>query len=238
MISGRMPLERGQPVLAHRVAKRLAAASLRERDVDHQRRIALRARIRVQRMLEGRHHQHALVAGEDVLGAVAVMHVEVDDGDPRRAVRLERVRRADGDVVEEAETHRPVALRMMPGRPHRAECAAAVAAHHEVRGEDQRAGGVQRRGQRIGAHRGVGIDVVQARGRRFRLDRRDVSRAVHARELVALRRRRRVMHEVAVESGADQAIADRTQPVGALGVIRPHVVQQRRRVGDVGGGHV
>ena len=45
------------------------------------------------------------------------------------------------------------------------------------------------------------------------------------------------MHQVAVEPGADEAIADRAEPVGAFGVIRPHVVQQRRRMGDVGGRH-
>jgi hypothetical protein len=31
-------------------------------------------------VLEEAAHQHAVVAGDDVLGAVAVVHVEVDDG--------------------------------------------------------------------------------------------------------------------------------------------------------------
>ena len=37
-------------------------------------------------------HQHALVAGEDVLGAVAVMDVEVDDGHALEAAHVERMR--------------------------------------------------------------------------------------------------------------------------------------------------
>ena len=44
------------------------------------------------------------------------MHVVVDDGHARQAARA-RMRRGDGDVVEEAEAHRPVALGVMPGRP-------------------------------------------------------------------------------------------------------------------------
>ena len=72
-------------------------------------------------MLERRDHQHARVAGEDLLGAVAVVDVEVDDRDALEAVRGERVRRADGDVVEETEPHRAIALGMVPRRPHRAE---------------------------------------------------------------------------------------------------------------------
>ena len=36
-------------------------------------------------MLEDARHQHALVAGDDVLGAVAVVDIEVDDRDPLEA---------------------------------------------------------------------------------------------------------------------------------------------------------
>ena len=67
-------------------------------------------------MLEDRRHQHLLVALEDVLGAVAVVHVEVDDRHALQAVRVDRVARGDRDVVEDAEPHRPCAACVMARR--------------------------------------------------------------------------------------------------------------------------
>jgi hypothetical protein len=58
-------------------------------------------------VLENRGHQDVLVVLENVLGAVAVMHVEVDDRHALDAMRLQRVARRDGDVVEDAKPHRP-----------------------------------------------------------------------------------------------------------------------------------
>ncbi len=56
-------------------------------------------------MLEGGAEQHPIVVEEDVLGAVAVVHVEVEDRDPADAVRFQRVRRSGRDVVEQAKAH-------------------------------------------------------------------------------------------------------------------------------------
>ena len=80
----------------------------------------LGAAVGIERVLERAHHQHALVVLEDVLGAVAVVHVEVDDRDALEAVRFERVRRGDGDVVEEAEAHGAIAR--WRGGPADARC--------------------------------------------------------------------------------------------------------------------
>ena len=78
----------------------------RHRHIDHVRALGHGTAVRVQRVLEEAAHQHALVAGDDVLGAVAVVHVEVDDRDPLQAVYDERMARRHGHVVEEAEAHR------------------------------------------------------------------------------------------------------------------------------------
>ena len=45
------------------------------------------------------------------------------------------------------------------------------------------------------------------------------------------------MSEIGVKARADQPIVDRGQAIRAFGVVRPHVVQQKRRVRDVSGGH-
>ena len=175
MICGRCRSSAGQPVLAHGGAKLLAARARRKRDVDHVRGRIVEARIGIERMLERRHHQHPRIAREDVLGAVAVMDVEIDDRHALDPVDLERVRRAHRDVVEEAEAHRAVALRVVAGRADRAERRAAFAAHDEVGGEHDGARRVPGRRQRMRVHRGVGIEVVQAGLRAFGLDRRDVA---------------------------------------------------------------
>ena len=152
-----------------------------ERDVDHVRRRVVGAAVRIERVLEGAHHQHALVVGEDVLGAVAVVHVEVDDRDALEAVRLERVHRRDGDVVEDAEAHRPRARRVMPRRAHAAERALRLAAGDEIGGEHRRAGGAQRRIPGVRVHRGVGVEVHDAARRPRRADRFDVLVRMHPR---------------------------------------------------------
>ena len=83
------------------------------------------------------------VALEDVLRAVAVVHVVVDD---RHLVRAERprVRRADGDVVEQAEPHRAAAFRVVPRRPHERRRRDVRRRHHPLDGIHHRAGGQER----------------------------------------------------------------------------------------------
>ncbi len=86
------------------------------------------------------------------------MDVEVDDRDACEAVHGERVRRADGDVVEDAEAHRATALGMVSGRPDRAERRSVFAAADQVDGDDDRAGRMQRRRHRMRVQRGIGIE--------------------------------------------------------------------------------
>ena len=61
------------------------------------------------------------IAIEDILRAVTVVDVPIDDrhlGDP---VLLLRVARGDGDIIKQAETHAAIGRGMMAGRPHGAE---------------------------------------------------------------------------------------------------------------------
>src|SRR5581483_1725763 len=72
---------------------------------------------RVQAVLVDRYEQNRRVFVEDRLRPVAVVDVPVDDGDLLETVVLLRVTRRDRDVVEEAEAHREVRRRVVPGRP-------------------------------------------------------------------------------------------------------------------------
>src|SRR5439155_996549 len=91
---------------------------------------------------------------EEILRAVAVMRVEVDDQHALAA--RGQFGRGDGDVVEQAESHRPLGEGMMPRRPHRTERVVAIAAFEPLHGIEAGTGG-QHRGVerwRVGPWRG------------------------------------------------------------------------------------
>src|SRR5215216_1146751 len=73
------------------------------------------ARPRVEGTLMYREVKDAGVTVEDILGAVAVVHVPVQDGDPFRPSR-KGVPCGDGCVVRETETHPVVLARVVAGR--------------------------------------------------------------------------------------------------------------------------
>ena len=84
---------------------------------------------------------HAGLVQQNVLGAIAMMHVEVKNADAFRTGGT-GFERGDGDVVEVAEAHGFFAQRMVAGRAHEAENRFALARSRErvQRGGDRRAG--------------------------------------------------------------------------------------------------
>jgi hypothetical protein len=73
-----------------------------------------------------------------------LVHVEIRNGDAFHAVLGQCVRGSDGDAVEQAETHRFVARRVMARRPYGAECALRFAAQYGIGCRNGRAGRAQR----------------------------------------------------------------------------------------------
>src|SRR5207249_3761018 len=88
--------------------------------------------VRIQRMLEDGDHQHARIAGENILGSVAVVDIEIDYGDALESVCGQRVSRTDRNVVEQTEAHGAMTLRVVSGRTNGAEGVPAFAFHHEI----------------------------------------------------------------------------------------------------------
>ena len=133
---------------------------------------ALRASFRgcagagIERHLVDRGVEHAGILPEDVLRAVAVMHVPVDDGDAFGPMRCLRVAGRDRGMVEEAEAHGALALGMVPGRAHRDEGIARLAGHHLVHRGDSSADAAQCRFDRTGRHQRVCIDLHEPGRRR------------------------------------------------------------------------
>ncbi len=115
-----------------------------------------------QRHLVGRAIHHGRIGPEDILGAVAVMDVEIDDGGAPDPVFALGVARGNGDVVEEAKAHRLVDLGMMAGRPHRHERVVVGAGHHRVGGRDRAADAAHDRFPGARRHRGVAVEIDQA----------------------------------------------------------------------------
>ena len=106
--------------------------------------------------------EDAWIVVEGILGAIAVVHIEVDDGDALEPVALARVPGGDGDVVQQAEAHRLGRAGVMAGRAHGAEGGGNVSGEHRVGGGEAGAcrlpGGVER----AGAEKGVHIDPPAA----------------------------------------------------------------------------
>ena len=114
-----------------------------------------------------RDREHARVVAEQRLGAVAVMDVEVDDGDALQTELVLRVAGGDRDVAEDAEAHRLRLERVVPWRSHERE-------PPDLHGSDRTACGEERRFARgrhpvrvrIEPHLGVdGLDRGDVAGR-------------------------------------------------------------------------
>ena len=191
-----------------------------ERHVDHVRRGVVGAAVRVERVLERARHQHALVVGEDVLGAVAVVHVEVDDRHALEAVRSSACIAADGDVVEDAEAHRARARRVMARRAHAAEGALGLAARPPGRWR------APPRRRRAAPHpRCSGSSRCRGRGARCRAPAAAARIASMyssgcTRASCSTRGERRVVvREIGADPGGDQLVVDGGEPRRALRVV-------------------
>src|SRR6266849_241018 len=64
---------------------------------------------------------------EDVLRAVAVVHVPVDDQDARQTMNRFGMVGGKGDVVEKTKPHAAILRGVVPWRPDQAECAVVIA---------------------------------------------------------------------------------------------------------------
>lgn len=71
--------------------------------------------MRVQPGLVGAEVLHGRVAFEDGLGAVAVVHVEIDDGDALQPMPVAGVGGGHGDIVEQAKPIDTCAVAWWPG---------------------------------------------------------------------------------------------------------------------------
>ena len=204
--------------------KRQVHGASRRRTLPH---LLGRARARVVRVLVRGDVQHVGVRLEDVLRAVAVVQVPVDDGDPANTAGPQECGR-HRHVVEEAEAHRAVALGVMAGRPDEREAALHLAAEDRLAAREEAPGGEPRRSGGGGRRDRVRVedDARLARRARHALD---VSARVDLRELVVGRGARLEANEV---TRAGEVIEENLQSLGALGMAASRIVRQHAGVGD------
>ena len=190
----------------------------------------------IKRHLVGRAIHHGLVRPENILRAVAVMDVEVDDRGARDAVMVLRIARRDGGIVEQAEAHRPRDLGVMAGRARRDEGIRRLLRHHFVDGVHRAARRAQRRLEAAGRHRGVGVEPHHAfLGRRL-ADLQDVFHRMAERDGLERRRRRLDAHQ-RVEFFGRKRARNGAQPVGPLRMAERREMVETGRMGDEQSGH-
>ena len=175
------------------------------------------------------------VTPEGVLGAVAVVGVDVDDQHPLAPVG--QVGGGDGHVVHQTEPHRPVRSGVVPGWAHGTEGGIGVTPLQARDGVDARPRGEQGDLPGLGADPGVGVDVAAA-GPAERFQPVQVGRGVDGLQLGPGGRAGVDADQGVVEPGRGQAVEDRAESSRPLGVARPGVmVAEARMGGEEHGGH-
>ena len=195
------------------------------------------ARPRIVGILVGAHVEHGRVGLEGVLGAVAVVHVPVEDEDLVQSVLALQVSSRDRHVVEEAEAQRDVALRVVAGRPAEREAVVDLGARHAV-GQRERAA---RREQRdvVGVRadpdvRHVQVGQAAAAGLPGAIDQLAV---VHGLDPGPFAGRSRHRPELVEPRFAAQVVDGALETLSSLGMVRAGVVRQESFVVHESGGH-
>ena len=107
---------------------------------------------------------------EGGFGAVAVMDVEIDDGDAPGPVRRARMQRRDRGAVEQAEPHGAFRLGVMAGRARRDEGVLRLTGVQRIHRRAGAACSAQACFERMRAGEGVGVELREAVRRRILFD--------------------------------------------------------------------
>ena len=181
--------------------------------------------------------EQVFVGPEDILGAVAVVDVEIDHRDAVRAVLCARVVGGNGGVREQAEAHGAALLGVVARRAHLAEGVRDTAFHHRVHRIEAGADGAERGFEACRRHHRVAVEVdvpaLRFRGLRRALDAGDVVLGMGAQDrlfhILAQRRHGPLERVVAF---VREDLVDGAHPVRALWMPRPRVVLDKDGVGQ------
>ena len=187
------------------------------------------SRARIERVSVGRGVENLGIVLETVLGAIAMVDVEVED---RNTADVLTPRRRDPDchVVEEAEPHGTRVFRVMPGWTHHGYRVLGSAVEDAVDALDDGSGRGASGHHGVGRDVGVGIQVAAA-GRRSAIEHRHVPSVMDAMQHGVGYRGSRLRCET--EATDSDRIQNRGHPLRALGMTLG-VVPGVRRIGQQG----
>lgn len=154
---GLKALQGRQPLLSHQLAYCSAARIGFDGDIDHVGTRIVDTHTRKQWILIKAAHHHAPVMCKSLFGTIAVMDIEIDNGNTRQAMMLKRIVRGNRDIVEETKPHGLPWTGMMPWRPHRTKGSAGPAGHDLIDGRQAGTGRHPGRLHGVRVHPGVGI---------------------------------------------------------------------------------
>ena len=187
-------------------------------------------RPRVPRVLVQRYVQHVGACVEDLLRAVAVVDVGIEDQHPAAAVVGHRRGRRRGGAVEQAEPHGARRLGVVAGRPGKADRAGRLAGEHGAHRLQRRLRREPRRIDAVRADAGVRVQNRAAAGH--------PQQALHVARRMRQGQPGRAGRLQPIDDpqpggrrGAD-GIHGEAQPLGALGVAGARVVPGAPRVGE------
>lgn len=117
------------------------------------------------------------------LRAIAMMHVEINDGNPRQAVHMACLGRRDSRIVEQAKAHRLIGFGVMSRRSNGTKCITRATSHHIVDRFARRPGRIQGSVHASGRNDGIRVQIGDALFRCASADMFDMRGGVNAQKL-------------------------------------------------------
>ena len=190
---------------------------------------------RVERPLVERDERDPIVAIEDLLGAVAMVRIPVDDQDSFTPGGEHG--RGDGDIVHQAEPHRVGRGGVMTGRADDAECGVCIPCIEAL--DRRRAGacGEHSRRPRLAHDTGVGVKRSSPCDAEA-FDRVERRCLVDPGQLLAGRRSRGGAHQDVGHPGGFDPVQHRAEAGRPLGMTRPGAVLEVGGMGEQEDRHV
>ena len=104
--------------------------------------------------------QDARIILDQILCAIAVMHIKIHDGDAGQPMMVQRMFRPDRDIAKKTKPHRRLALGMMTRRADGGKGVRDIARQDQIDCQHDRPGCAVSRRQRAARHMRIGIQCV------------------------------------------------------------------------------
>ena len=181
-----------------------------------------------------REEADAFAVVKDVLSAIPVVHVPIDDEDAIEVMPGQGMCRGDGHIVEQAEPHRGILEGMMPRRTSQDERSRHSSRQNRIGGGNRRTGRFRRDLERPPSDMRIGLDPPSTFAAKL-LDGCDVIPVVGESEIVECGGPVLQRDELRGLARRFQPLVDRFQAQGRLGVPAAAVVLLKHGVGDQAG---